>query len=110
MAPHAARESRAARLNSGLSFLPDGRIDSTPGGLRGPPGTFVFWRVLREPSADGAAPHESRDFTAGERSRRVLDARRHSESIWRNGITTRFWASRRMRATTKSRRHIASLR
>ncbi|CAN0618670.1 protein of unknown function [Burkholderia multivorans] len=32
------------------------------------------------------------------------------ESIWRNGITTRFWASRRMRATTKSKRHIASLR
>ncbi|CAM2188909.1 hypothetical protein BC2230_60222 [Burkholderia cepacia] len=52
-----ARNTRAARLTgwltSGLSFLPDGRIDSTPGGLCGPPGTFVFWRVLHEPSADG---------------------------------------------------------
>ncbi len=32
------------------------------------------------------------------------------EPIWRNGITTTFWASQRTRATTRSRRLIASSR
>ena len=82
---------------------------SAPGEPHGSPGTlFLEGACIRARRAKFHAASR-RTTPASKRSRRDR-LRGGIEPTWRNGITTRFWASRRTRATTKSRRLIASSR